>query len=128
MKIAHVALWTADLDAAATFWATHLGAEVGDLSESRRRPGFTSRFLRLKEGAIIELMSAPWLSGEGEQGWERYGWAHIALSLGSEAAVDDLAARLSALGLLDIGPRWTGDGYYEAVVKDPDGNLIEITV
>jgi len=82
VKIAHVALWTADLDAAATFWATHFGAEIGDLYESRRRPGFTSRFLRLKEGAVIELMSAPWLSGEGEQGRERYGWAHITLSLG----------------------------------------------
>ncbi|MBP7334990.1 VOC family protein [Niveispirillum sp.] len=128
MRIAHVALWTTDLDEAARFWVTHFGAEVGDLYESRRRPGFTSRFVRLKEGAVIELMSAPWLSGEGEQGWERCGWAHIALSLGSQAAVNDLAARLSALDLLDSGPRWTGDGYYEAVVKDPDGNLIEITV
>ena len=24
-------------------------------------------------------------------------------------------------------PRLTGDGYYEAVVADPDGNLVEIT-
>jgi lactoylglutathione lyase len=26
------------------------------------------------------------------------------------------------------GPRRTGDGYYESVVLDPDGNRIEITV
>ncbi|MGH8694774.1 MAG: VOC family protein, partial [Burkholderiales bacterium] len=26
------------------------------------------------------------------------------------------------------GPRVTGDGYYEAVVLDPDGNRIELTV
>jgi lactoylglutathione lyase len=26
------------------------------------------------------------------------------------------------------GPRTTGDGYYESVVLDPDGNRIEITV
>lgn len=25
------------------------------------------------------------------------------------------------------GPRTTGDGYYEAVVQDPEGNLIELT-
>jgi lactoylglutathione lyase len=25
------------------------------------------------------------------------------------------------------GPRETGDGYYEAVVEDPDGNALEIT-
>jgi lactoylglutathione lyase len=24
-------------------------------------------------------------------------------------------------------PRWTGDGYFEAVVEDPDGNAVEIT-
>ena len=25
-------------------------------------------------------------------------------------------------------PRWTGDGYYESVVADPEGNWIEITI
>jgi lactoylglutathione lyase len=25
-------------------------------------------------------------------------------------------------------PRTTGDGYYEAVVLDPDGNRVELTV
>jgi catechol 2,3-dioxygenase-like lactoylglutathione lyase family enzyme len=25
------------------------------------------------------------------------------------------------------GPRTTGDGYYESVVADPDGNPVEIT-
>lgn len=24
-------------------------------------------------------------------------------------------------------PRWTGDGFYEAIISDPDGNMIEIT-
>jgi lactoylglutathione lyase len=26
------------------------------------------------------------------------------------------------------GPRVTGDGYYESVVLDPDGNRIEVTI
>ncbi len=26
------------------------------------------------------------------------------------------------------GPRVTGDGYYESVIEDPEGNLIELTV
>ena len=26
------------------------------------------------------------------------------------------------------GPRWTGDGYYESIVKDPEGNLLELTI
>ncbi|WDM24377.1 VOC family protein [Paenibacillus polymyxa] len=25
-------------------------------------------------------------------------------------------------------PRLTGDGYYESVIKDPEGNLIEISI
>jgi lactoylglutathione lyase len=28
---------------------------------------------------------------------------------------------------VDSGPRRTGDGYYECVVRDPDGNRVEIT-
>lgn len=26
------------------------------------------------------------------------------------------------------GPRVTGDGYYESVIEDPEGNLLELTV
>ena len=43
------------------------------------------------------------------------------------AAVDALAARCIAAGLTpDSGPRRTGDGYYECVVRDPEGNRVEI--
>ena len=34
---------------------------------------------------------------------------------------------MAGLGLLASPPRWTGDGFYEAVTSDPEGNLIEIT-
>jgi lactoylglutathione lyase len=57
------------------------------------------------------------------------GYIHLAFSVGSEAAVDALTARLRADGHCVIdGPRRTGDGYYESAVIDPDGNRIEITV
>ncbi|VTR35008.1 Uncharacterised protein [Serratia fonticola] len=58
---------------------------------------------------------------------KRVGWAHIALSLGSEALVDELAQRAKQEGILQAAPRWTGDGFYEAIIRDPDGNAIEIT-
>jgi len=51
----------------------------------------------------------------------------VAIALSGEAAVDALAAELRAAGvpILD-GPRRTGDGYYECVVRDPEGNRVEI--
>ena len=63
-----------------------------------------------------------------EPGAQRMGLTHLAIALGSEAAVDALTARLQAAGtpVLD-GPRRTGDGYYESVVLDPEGNRIELT-
>jgi lactoylglutathione lyase len=57
------------------------------------------------------------------------GLIHFAVSLGSEAAVDELTARLAAEGVRVLdGPRRTGDGYYESTVLDPDGNRLELTV
>ncbi len=39
-----------------------------------------------------------------------------------------LVERLRAEGVRVVsGPRRTGDGYYEAVIEDPDGNLVEVT-
>ena len=61
-------------------------------------------------------------------GAERMGLTHLAISLGSERAVDELTARLRSEGIAVLdGPRRTGDGYYESVVLDPEGNRIEIT-
>ena len=56
------------------------------------------------------------------------GIIHIAFSLGSKEKVDQLTEQLKNdnIEILD-GPRKTGDGYYEAVFLDPEGNRIEIT-
>ncbi|ACP27011.1 glyoxalase/bleomycin resistance protein/dioxygenase superfamily [Sinorhizobium fredii NGR234] len=128
MSIAHVALWTRDLERMADFWVEFLGAEAGSIYESRRRPGFRSRFLTVGAGPSIEVMEGPWLEPHDDVRVERAGYAHIALSLGGGKAVDEMAARADRQGLLLSGARWTGDGFYEAVIRDPDGNLIEITI
>jgi lactoylglutathione lyase len=58
-----------------------------------------------------------------------FGYAHIAISVGSEDAVNTLTKRLVDDGYTRMNePRTTGDGYYESVLLDPDGNLIEITI
>lgn len=124
MKLAHVALWTADIEQAARFWAAYFDAEIGPRYDSRNRAGFASRFVTLPgSGLRIEVMEGPWV---GPNAGEASGWAHVALSVGSAAQVDALAARFLADGFLVSAPRRTGDGYYEAVVRSPDGTLIEI--
>ena len=136
-RIAHVALWTRDverLERLREFYERHLGARAGAPYHSARRPGFVSYFLSFGDGAQLELMALPSdvtadLSRETSTASEpRPGYAHIALSLGSAEAVDALTARLAAAGVpVHSAPRWTGDGYYESVVADPDGNVVELT-
>jgi lactoylglutathione lyase len=82
-----------------------------------------------RDGARLEVMKTSTLSPvTAEPGSQRMGLTHLAISVGSEQLVDELTQRLKADGfpVLD-GPRRTGDGYYESVVVDPDGNRIEIT-
>jgi lactoylglutathione lyase len=57
------------------------------------------------------------------------GLAHFAISVGSKEAVRQVSNRLSSDGyeVLD-GPRSTGDGFYECVILDPEGNRVEVTV
>lgn len=125
--IAHVAYWVADMDRSCSFWAEWFGASAGPLYASTNQPGFTSRFLTFSDGATIELMHRPNLSPASGSTVPAVGLAHIAISLGSVAAVDSLAAKARLAGVLAAEPRRTGDGFYEAILIDPDRNQIEIT-
>ena len=67
-------------------------------------------------------------TAEASQHAEHIGFAHISFSVGSKEKVDQLTQQMSNNGITIIGqPRITGDGYYESVVLDPEGNRIEIT-
>jgi lactoylglutathione lyase len=57
------------------------------------------------------------------------GLTHYAISVGSIEKVDQLTEQLRSDRYIIVGePRATGDGYYESVILDPDGNRVEITV
>ena len=55
------------------------------------------------------------------------GLTHFAVASGTEAAVDQLVNTMKAAGItLLVGPRCSGDGYYEAVILDPEGNRVAL--
>lgn len=89
--------------------------------------GFESYFLAFESGARLEIMRKSGINQAAAS--EMIGWAHIAISLGSKEAVNEMTERLINDGYRhNNGPRLTGDGYYESVMEDPEGNLIELTV
>ena len=55
------------------------------------------------------------------------GLAHFAITVGDRTKVDSMVEVFRNDGYKIVGlPRVTGDGYYEAVVLDPEGNVVEL--
>ncbi|MEL6122236.1 MAG: VOC family protein [Bacteroidota bacterium] len=129
MIIEHVALWVQDLERSKTFYTTYFGAKAGVLYHNPQK-SFSSYFLTFDDGARLELMHRPDIQSTRAESGESMGWAHIALSVGNTPShVDELTNRMRKNGCIVVGePRRTGDGYYESVVLDPDGNRIELTL
>jgi lactoylglutathione lyase len=126
MHIEHIAIWVKDLDVSADFYTKFFGAKIGNLYHNPKT-NFSSRFITFDSGARIEIMTRPDITENPVN--NAFGYAHIALSVGSAGAVDRLTKFLSENGITVLSqPRTTGDGYYESKIADPDGNEIEITV
>lgn len=120
-----MAVWARDLELMRAFYTEALGGTGGPLYENSAT-GFKSYFVSFGEGARLELMSRPGLSPAPPDG--SAGYAHIALALGSRVAVDAAVKALRQRGVpITSEPRVTGDGYYEAVVLDPERNRVELT-
>jgi lactoylglutathione lyase len=129
MKIEHVALWSRDIEPIKDFYEKYFDATAGQKYVNPRK-SFSSHFLSFASGARLEIMQMPPIPDPLDSKETQFtGYIHIAISVGSKEGVDQLTERLRADGrkIMD-GPRFTGDGYYESVVLDPDGNRVEITV
>ncbi len=126
--VEHVAVWTNRLERMKDFYVRYFGGTANQKYVSPRGEGvfFESYFIAFETGARLELMQMSTVpEGPGRQA---LGFSHIAFGLESEDAVATLVQTLRNDGFEIAGePRRTGDGYFEASVYDPDGNLVEIT-
>ena len=126
MRIEHIAMYVTDLEKARDFFVKYFQAASNE-GYHNKTTDFRSYFLSFEDGARLEIMHKPNMD-DSEKNLVRTGYIHIAFSLGSKEAVDELTAKLKADGY-DVlsGPRTTGDGYYESCIVGIEGNLIEIT-
>ena len=140
MKIEHIAIWVKDIDRVCEFYRKYFGGVVHPIYRNPTKQ-FTSQFVTFDDGARLEVMHRPDIDVERNVGIDKIvshetlsdtqhlGFTHLSFSVGSKEEVDRLTQQMSSEGIPVVGqPRTTGDGYYESVVLDPEGNRIEITV
>jgi lactoylglutathione lyase len=129
LKIEHIAIWTNDLERLKSFYEKYFHILVGEKYVNPKK-GFESYFLSFDSGCRLEIMTMPGINPRDKDVLKQFqGLTHYAISVGSKEKVDSLTEVLRTDGFQIVGePRTTGDGYYESVVLDPDGNRVEITV
>ena len=128
MRIEHIAIWASDIERMRAFYEKYFNMKCNKKYENPKKE-FSSYFLSFGTGARIEIMQRKDIRKAKDIKGLVNGLAHFAISVGSEEKVNQLTERLRSDGFKIFGePRVTGDGYYESVVSDPEGNHIEITI
>ncbi|MGE4288231.1 MAG: VOC family protein [Salinivirgaceae bacterium] len=129
MYIEHIGIWTSDLKQLKAYYEVFFGGIANALYENRVKQ-FRSYFISFESGTRLELMTKTDMDGELnlQNQRDKIGISHLAFGVDSIEAVIEKADQLRKAGfaILD-GPRITGDGYFEFVTLDPDGNRIEVS-
>ncbi len=129
MRIEHLAMWVKDLEKQKAFYEKYFQARASEKYINHQK-NFQSYFMSFDSGSRLELMHKPEIPASSNDTFaQNIGLIHFAVSVGSKEKVDQLTTELKQSGfkILD-GPRTTGDGYYESVILDPEGNRIEIAI
>jgi len=128
MKIEHLAIWVEDLEAIKNFYIKYFDMMCGEKYFNAQKD-FSSYFLFFKGSETrIEIMHRPDILKNKDIKGLTIGITHFAISVGSKEIVNSITEQLRVdKYIIQSEPRTTGDGYYESVVLDPEGNLIEIT-
>lgn len=124
MQIGHIALWTQRLEELRDFYVRYFGGVSNELYVNPAK-GFESYFIRFGDGCRLELMRRTDIRERAEG--PGLGLCHLAFDCAGKDEVLALTERLRADGYRITGePRTSGDGYFESVVADPDGNPVEL--
>ncbi len=125
MEIAHIALWTNRLEELRDFYTRYFNGRSNEKYVNPNK-GFKSYFIRFDDGCALELMCCKDIQPRTPEA--RTGFCHMAFGCANREAVLVQTERLRTDGYRVISePRMTGDGYFESVIEDPDGNPIELT-
>lgn len=127
MRIDHIAVWTYDLESLRNFYMHYFDASAGEIYYNHSKE-FRSYLLRFDGDCSIEVMEMPNISKSRNDPMKQFtGITHFAIKVGSKPEVDRLTELIREDGFKVVGePRNTGDGYYESIILDPDGNRVEI--
>lgn len=124
MQLHHIALWTFQLETMKKFYVRFFGGTSNEKYTNPRK-GFESYFISFAEGPSLELMSRPDIQNTPIEE-NRLGLTHLAFTFPSQEEVLRFTEEMRSEGYVIAGePRTSGDGYFESVVLDPDGNRIE---
>lgn len=124
MKLHHIAIWTFRLEELKEFYTRFFGGKSNEKYVNPQK-GFESYFISFDEGPSLELMSRPDVQNTLVEE-NRVGLTHLAFTFPSQAEVLRFTEEMRSEGYPIAGePRTSGDGYFESVVLDPDGNRVE---
>jgi lactoylglutathione lyase len=128
MKIEHLGVWVQDLELMRSFYLKYFDTTSGEKYVNPKTQ-FQSYFILFGDGkSRLELMMRPDIRSHNNKRGFTMGIAHFAISVGGKDAVNELTERLRNDHFTIFSePRTTGDGYYETVVLDPEGNYLEIS-
>ncbi len=127
MRIDHVAIWTYNLEGMRNFYIHYFDASCSDIYYNHSKE-FRSYFISFDDDCRLEIMEMPNIPKSKNDIKKQYtGIIHFAINAGSRKEVDRITDLLKKDGFKVISePRTTGDGYYESIILDPDGNRVEI--
>ena len=124
MQLTHIALWTNDPERLRDFYVQYIDGKSNEKYVNPKK-GFSSYFVSFESGPSLEIMQRNDITEFYLP--EHIGLAHLAFHADTRDQVDCMMERFREDGCVIAGEtRVSGDGYYEGVILDPDGNRVEI--